>query len=90
MLRACFFAFGLFVSMCGGAFLAADEIVLTSKYEEEKPKPERPEEFRGLFMTANKDRQKVFNPPEWAAFTLMSVGTVTMLYAVALPKRQPM
>ena len=62
-----------------------DEMVLAAKVE---PEPQRTEEFRGLFMSKNADDKKVFNPPEWAAFTLMSVGTVTMLYAVALPKRQ--
>ena len=32
--------------------------------------------------------QRVIDPPEWAAFSLLSVGAVTMLYAVALPKKQ--
>ena len=85
MWRAIFFAAGLFVAMWGGTFLMVDEMVLAAKVE---PEPQRTEEFRGLFMSKNADDKKVFNPPEWAAFTLMSVGTVTMLYAVALPKRQ--
>jgi hypothetical protein len=85
MWRAIFFASGLFVAMWGGTFLMVDEMVLVSQAE---PEPQRTEEFRGLFMSKNDDDRKVFNPPEWAAFTLMSIGTVTMLYAVALPKRQ--
>lgn len=84
MLRAIFFAGGLFVALWGGTFLMVDEMVLAFKDE---PEPQRTEEFRGLFMQKNADDKKVFNPPEWAAFTLMSIGTVTMLYAVALPKR---
>ena len=32
-------------------------------------------------------RKQVIDPPEWAAFSLMSIGTVTMLYSVALPKK---
>ncbi len=85
MWRAIFFATGLFVAMWGGTFLMVDEMVLVSQAE---PEPPRSDEFRGLFMSKNAEDKKVFNPPEWAAFTLMSVGTVTMLYAVALPKRQ--
>ncbi len=85
MWRAIFFASGLFVAMWGGTFLMVDEMVLVAKVE---PEPQRTEEFRGLFMSKNAEDKKVFNPPEWAAFTLMSVGTVTMLYSVALPKRQ--
>ena len=85
MWRAIFFASGLFVAMWGGTFLMVDEMVLTMK---EEPQPQRTEEFRGLFMSKNADDKQVFNPPEWVAFTLMSVGSVTMLYSVALPKRQ--
>ena len=85
MWRAIFFASGLFVAMWGGTFLMVDEMVLVADSD---PEPQRSEEFRGLFMSKNADDKKVFNPPEWAAFTLMSIGTVTMLYSVALPKRQ--
>jgi hypothetical protein len=31
---------------------------------------------------------KMVDPPDWAAFSLLSVGTVTMLYAVALPRKK--
>lgn len=84
MLRAIFFAGGLFVALWGGTFLMVDEMVLAFNDE---PQPQRTEEFRGLFMSKNAEDKKVFNPPEWVAFTLMSIGSVTMLYAVALPKR---
>ena len=33
-------------------------------------------------------RPRVIDPPDWAAFSLLSVGAVTMLYAIALPKKQ--
>lgn len=84
MLRAIFFAGGLFVALWGGSFLMVDEMILTAK---EEPREERDDEFRGLFMSKDEQNRQVFNPPEWAAFSLMSIGTVTMLYAVALPKR---
>jgi hypothetical protein len=86
MVRALFFAGGLFVALWGGSFLLVDEMVLTFK-DEPKEEEQRDEEFRGLFMSKDENDRQVFNPPEWAAFSLMSIGTVTMLYAVALPKR---
>lgn len=84
MIRSIFFAGGLFVSLCGASFLMVDKMVLT--VDASKP-DERPSEFRGLFMEETDSDRKVFNPPEWAAFSLMSIGTVTMLYAIALPRR---
>jgi hypothetical protein len=84
MIRAIFFAGGLFVALCGTSFLMVDKMVLTASASHTE---ERTREFRGLFMEDADSDRKVFNPPEWAAFCLMSVGTVTMLYSVALPKR---
>lgn len=64
--------------------------------------PQRPTGFRGSYSppasTANGTadpaagglklkRPRVINPPDWAAFSLMSIGAVTMLYAVALPRK---
>jgi hypothetical protein len=85
MVRSLFFAGGLFVALWGGSFLMVDEMVLT--FKDEPKEEQRDEEFRGLFMSRDENDRQVFNPPEWAAFSLMSLGTVTMLYAVALPKR---
>src|SRR6516162_2647841 len=82
MMRATFFSIGLFIALWGGAFLVIDKFVLAS---DEAPVQAG---FRGLFGgTAAAAKKKVLDPPDWAAFSLMSVGTVTMLYAVALPKK---
>ena len=83
MLRATFFAAGLFVAMWGASLLAIDKVVLTTKTS-----PQRQTGFRGLFTSVNAQRQRVIDPPDWAAFSLMSVGSVTMLYAIALPKKR--
>lgn len=92
MFRSSFFAAGLFVLLTGTSFLFVDKMVLSHKVtvEEEEPEPVREPEFRGfLGMTSlNEDQQEVLNPPDWAAFSLMSIGAVTMLYAVALPKKK--
>jgi hypothetical protein len=84
MLRASAFAVGLFVTMWGACFLAVDKIVLHHT---------PPDEERGIRAMLTKElvadeARPVIDPADWAAFALMSVGSVTMLYAVALPKRQ--
>jgi hypothetical protein len=89
MLRAIAFSMGLFVALCGSSFLMVDKMVLTMKLDPKPaPEPVRSEEFRGLFIEKDEHDNSVFNPPEWVAFCLMSVGTVTMLYSVALPKKK--
>jgi hypothetical protein len=85
MLRASAFATGLFIAMWGAAFLVIDKLVLFN------PPEERAETgIRAMLakeQIADEDRP-VVDPADWAAFTLMSIGSVTMLYAVALPKRK--
>ncbi len=82
MLRATFFAIGLFVALWGVSFLFIDKVVLTKKAE-----PTREAGFRGMFTAVNAQQQRIIDPPDWVAFSLMSVGSVTMLYSVALPKK---
>ena len=83
MVRACFFATGLFVALWGVSFLVVDKVVLS--FKDDSP---RNSQMRGLFISSSPDRKQVFDPPDWAAFSLMSIGAVTMLYSVALPKQQ--
>jgi len=83
MLRTCFFAIGLFVTLWGASLLFIDEIVLNIKDE-----PYSDEGISAMFTSITPRGQKVIDPPDWAAFSLMSVGAVTMLYAIALPKKQ--
>lgn len=83
MVRSIFFALGMFIALWGGAFLLVDKLVLNTDSD-----PTAQGGFRGLFGGASQSRKKVVDPPDWAAFSLMSLGTVTMLYAVALPKKK--
>jgi hypothetical protein len=87
MWKAIFFSTGLFVLMWGASFLVVDKITLTLKEELKEEAEDDAEEVRAMFTSVNADNQKVFDPPDWAAFSLMSVGAVTMLYSVALPKK---
>ena len=84
MLRVFCFASGVFIALWGAAFLMVDQMTFAWKVE---PVVKRDPEFRGFYVTLNENRQRVFNPPQWAAFSLMSIGTVSMLYSVALPKK---
>jgi hypothetical protein len=83
MLRGTFFSLGLFITLWGGALLVIDKVVLKTDDAASQPG------FRGLFGAVAASRKKVVDPPDWAAFSLMAVGTVTMLYSVALPKKKP-
>ncbi len=75
---------GLFITLWGISFLFIDKLMIKTK---EVPAQEKA--FRGLFaaVTPNGKQHKIVDPPEWAAFSLLSIGTVTMLYSVALPRR---
>ena len=84
MLRAFYFASGVFIALWGVAFLMVDQVTFAWKVE---PVVKRDPEFRGFYVTLNENRQRVFNPQQWMAFSLMSIGTVSMLYSVALPKK---
>jgi hypothetical protein len=82
MMRATFFSIGLFITLWGIGFLVVDKMVLNMRSDAAQQSG-----FRGLFSAVSPERARVIDPPDWAAFSLMSVGTVTMLYSVALPKK---
>ena len=83
MLKSCFFATGLFVTLCGVSLLFVDKLILNA---EEGAEPESG--ISSMFSSVTPDRQQVIDPPDWAAFSLMSVGAVTMLYSIALPQKK--
>ena len=101
MFRSIFFASGLFVTLWGVTLLFVDKVVLNNKADdavaaaEDRVQQVRRAGFRGMLgaqsPTAPQPQVsagKQVDPPDWAAFSLMSVGTVTMLYAVALPRKK--
>lgn len=82
MLRACGFATGLFIALWGVTFLWIDKLVLFEP-------PQGDEGIRGMLTKEQVAQQSrpIIDPADWTAFTLMSIGSVTMLYSVALPKK---
>lgn len=84
MLRAFCFSVGVFVALWGATFLFVEQITFSWKVE---PVIERDPSFRGFYVTMNDSKQRVFNPQQWMAFSLMSIGSVTMLYSLVLPKK---
>ena len=81
VIRASCFAAGMFVSLWGLAFMAIDKVVLHQPTEKDPG-------IRGMLakQVVDKEQRPIIDPPDWAAFTLLSIGSVSMLYAVALPK----
>ncbi|MDZ4683885.1 MAG: hypothetical protein SH850_02275 [Planctomycetaceae bacterium] len=85
MLRASAFATGLFIAMWGASLLVIDKVVLFNA-----PADREEQGIRAMLAKEQiaDEARPVIDPADWAAFTLMSIGSVTMLYAVALPKRK--
>jgi hypothetical protein len=75
MWRALFIALGFSAVVLGLECLVVEKAVLA------KPQP-----APGAPVKAAAARRD-FIPPEWAPWSLMSVGAVTMLYSVTIPKR---
>ena len=76
MVRSFFLALGIFVVILGVESLAVDAV-------EWRGKSPMPKSTYGV----NGSSEKVFNVPDWAPWSCMSGGAVTILYAIALPKR---
>ncbi|MCA9114236.1 MAG: hypothetical protein KDA79_04070 [Planctomycetaceae bacterium] len=83
MLRSMFFSTGLFVLLWGIAFLFIDRVTLNITEQ-----PHDHPAIRAMFTSVEPGGKQLFDPPQWAAFSLMSIGSVTVLYAVALPKKK--
>jgi hypothetical protein len=83
MLRGTFFSIGMFIALWGVSLLFVDKLVL--KVQDDTS---RTPGFRGMLAGNQQPREKIIDPPDWVSFSMLSIGAVTMLYAVALPKKQ--
>src|SRR6218665_4038098 len=76
MWRALFMALGLSAVLVGVECLVVEKAVLAKS-------PAPAADGQGSVGGGTRD----FIPPDWAPWSLMSTGAVTMLYSVTLPKR---
>ena len=79
MLRAMFLALGTFAALCGAVLFRVDRVVLTRSQDDARV-------VDMISRNLSEGRCEV-DPPEWLAYTLLSTGLLTMLYALALPKK---
>ena len=80
MIRAAFLTMGLYLSLCGAGLFFVDDVTLTQRASSVNSK------VLDLVTTRLESGRRKFDPPEWACFTCVGVGGVTMLYAIALPR----
>jgi hypothetical protein len=78
MWRAFFMGVGVFVCLLGAECMVTDRFVFAS---ESKPAPISP-----VFASAATAKKRELVPPEHAPWTLLSIGAVSILYSLTLPK----
>ena len=75
MWRPFFLGMGISAVLLGGEFLATDRFILAGEAKQAS---------QSFFTTAPKRREYI--PPEWAPWSLLSGGTIVILYSLTLPK----
>ncbi len=76
MWRAFFLAVGTYACILGGECLILEKAVLKTRHERAP----------GL-IESSAGRSREIAPPDWAPWSLMSVGAVTVLYSFTIPQR---
>jgi hypothetical protein len=74
-----FFATGTFAALCGAVLFRVDRVVLTRSEDDAR--------VVDVISRNIADDRREIDPPEWLAYTLVSTGLLTVLYALALPKK---
>lgn len=77
MWRAFFLAIGIYCCLLGAQCLAVDRMVLNL---DKAPSG-------GMMASFQPARSREFVPPDWAPWTLLSGGAVTILYSFTIPRR---
>ncbi len=76
MLRTLFFAIGAFIALTGGGLFVVDKVVLTESARQSLSE-----------KTPLLGGSREIDPPAWLPYTCSSCGVLTMLYALALPRK---
>jgi len=80
MWRSFFLSIGIFLCILGVECLAVDQFVLKLR----DPPPASANPFRKDDDAVGP--QKVLRPPEWAPWSLLATGAITMIYSFTLPR----
>lgn len=80
MWRAFFLAVGITLCVLGAECMVIDEAVISKA-----PAPAMATSYGTVPSSAS--RSRVVRPPEWAPWSLISAGTVIILYSFTLPQR---
>ena len=80
MWRAFFLAAGIFSVMIGGECMVVDSFVMAGQSAPAEATP------ASLFSAPPAPQQREMKPAEWAPWTFLSVGAVTILYSLTLSK----
>jgi len=81
MWRSVFLATGIVLCLLGGECLIVEKVVL-AKTQKEKPAPAT------FFVPVPDSQDDEIKPPDWAPWSLLSAGTVVMLYSYTIPRRR--
>ena len=86
MWRSLSLAIGITACILGGECLVVEKAVLAAK--QDPLLDESQTGFSMPFLTGGYEPpQKEFVPPDWAPWTLISVGAITMIYSFTIPRR---
>lgn len=78
MWRAFFMGIGVFACIFGAECLVTDRFIMAAEA--------RPGTVQNVFVMSTGPKKREFVPPEWAPWTFLSLGTVSILYSLTLPK----
>ena len=85
MWRAFVMAIGLFLCIVGGECMVVDRVVIAD--EKANSNYTTTDELSAWTTgSAAAPKRRVFVPPEWAPWGLLSAGVLTVLYGSAMPK----
>jgi hypothetical protein len=85
MWRSFFLAVGVTLCIMGAESLFVEKVVLAAKQD---PLLQESQGFSMPFLSGDMEaRSREFAPPDWAPWSLISVGAVTMIYSFTIPRR---
>jgi hypothetical protein len=85
MWRSLFLAIGITACILGSECLVVEKAVLAAK--QDPLLDESQNGFAMPFLTGDyQPPQREFTPPDWAPWSLISIGAITMIYSFTIPR----